>query len=160
MKLLYRLLSSSCSAEHDCIIVMHARILRFQSHCIAKMDQGFLLPSAAGQGERQILMGTAERGIELQRILKSVDRLLQFPCDYEGLAQVIPDDCAGLALQCGLVMGDGFIVATLFRECETKIRFGYSIFDGHIRGVLENSDAVMPVFQLRARKPGAERQRN
>src|SRR5204863_1647851 len=158
MKLLYRLLSSSCSAQHDCIIVMHARILGFQSHCIVKMDQGFLLPSAAGQGERQIMMSTAERGIELQRILKSVDSFLKFPCDYEGFPQVIPDDCAGLALQCGLVMGDGFIVATLFRECETEIGLGYSIIYRDVRGVLEKSDAIMPVSQLHTRKPGAERQ--
>ena len=104
------------------------------------------------------MMGTAERGIELQRILKSVDPFLTFPCGNEGLAQVIPDDCAGLALQCGLVMGDGFIVATLLRECETEIGLGYSIIHRDIRGVLEKSDAIMPVSQLHTRKPGAERQ--
>ncbi len=103
-------------------------------------------------------MGFDVRGVELQRILKSIDRFLQFPSGCEGSAQVIPDDCVGLTVQRGLVMGDRFIVVPLLRECETEIGLGYSINHRHIQGVLEKSDAVMPVSQLRARKPGAKHQ--
>src|SRR5207249_11334097 len=106
------------------------------------------------------MMGAAERGIELQRFLKSVDRFLQFPCGYEGLTQVIPNDCAGLGVQCAFVMDDRFIVVPLLRECETEISLGYSIIHCHIRGVLEKSDAIMPILQLRTRKASAKRQCN
>src|SRR5438067_3108526 len=106
------------------------------------------------------MMGTAERGIEIQRLLKSADRFLQFPCGYERLSQVIPNCCSGLILQCAFVMDDRFIVVPLPRECETEISLGYSIIHCHIRGVLEKSDAIMPVLQLRTRKAGAKRQCN
>src|SRR6266404_9601689 len=106
------------------------------------------------------MMGIAERGIEIQCILKSVDPFLRFPCGCKGLPQVIPNGRAGLTLQRGFVMRDGLIVASLFRECETEIGLGYPIIQCHIRGVLEKSDAIMPVSQLRTRKPGAKRQCN
>ena len=52
LKLLPRLVCSSCRAEHDCINVMDPRILGLQSRRIAKMDQRFPQSPAAGQGER------------------------------------------------------------------------------------------------------------
>src|SRR6266581_7123906 len=113
-------------------------------------------------------MGIAHGGVELQRILKSVDRFLQFPSGCEGAPEVIPDSCVcagitlehglGITLERGLVMGYFFIVFFLFRECVTEIALGYPISHRYIHGVLEKSDAVMPVSQLRARKPGAKRQ--
>ena len=57
-------------------------------------------------------------------------------------------------------MNNRFIIVCLLRECETEISLGYSIIHCHIRGVLEKSDAIMPVLQLRTRKAGAKRQCN
>src|SRR5206468_11254474 len=115
-------------------------------------------------------MGIAHGGVELQRILKSIDRFLQFPCGCEEAREVIPDSCvcAGITLEHGLritlerglVMGDGFIEFFLFRECVTEIALGYPISHRYIQGVLKKSDTVMPVSQLRARKPGAKHQCN
>src|SRR5882724_1175536 len=107
-------------------------------------------------------MSIAHRGVELQRILKSVDRFLQFSCGCEGSPKVIPEGCgcAGITLQHGLVMGDGFIVLSLLRECETEVGLGYPITHRYIRGVLEKSDAIVPISQLRTRKAGAKHQCN
>src|SRR5438552_19107711 len=103
-------------------------------------------------------MSIDEIWTEIQRILKGFDRFLQFPSGCEGSAQVIPDDCVGLSVQRGLVIDDSFIAVPLLRECETEIGLRYPINHRHIQGVLEKSDAVMPVSQLRARKPGAKHQ--
>ena len=120
-------------------------------------------------------MGIAHGRVEFQRILIGVDRFLQFPYGCEGSPQVIPDGCGCLGitlrqqlvllrgrqpLQHGLVMGDGFIMLSLFRECETEVGLGCPISHGYIQGVLEKSDAVMPVSELRTGKPGAQHQGN
>src|SRR5438094_4684074 len=120
-------------------------------------------------------MGIANGRVELQRFLKGVDRFLQFPYGCEGSPKVIPDVCGCLGitlrqqlvllrgrqpLQHGLVMGDGFIMLSLYRECVSEVGLGYPISHGYIQGVLEKSDAVMPVSELRTGKPDAKRECN
>src|SRR6266404_2836610 len=107
-------------------------------------------------------MGVAHGRVELQRILKSVDRFLQFPCGCEGSPQIIPDGCvsAGMTLQHGFVMGNGSIVLSLFRECVTEVGLGCTMIRRYIQGVLKKNDAVVPVSQLRACKPCTKHQCN
>src|SRR5438876_12070716 len=106
-------------------------------------------------------MGIAHGRVELQRILKGVDGFLQFPSGCEGAPEVIPDSCVcagitlehglGITLERGLVMGDGFIVFFLFRECVAEIALGYPICHRYITGSFVKRVTVIAVTTLRAR---------
>src|SRR5438552_14671005 len=107
-------------------------------------------------------MCIAQGRVERQGILKSGDRFLELPCGCKGFPKIIPEGyiSVGITLKHGLVTGNGFIVLSLSRELVTEVCLGHPISHRYIHGVLKKSDAVMPVWQLRTRKPGAKHQCN